>query len=206
MVPHRDHGLQCPVPRGSACGHRESWSHVGDTGGCETHVLACITLLSIVPSSHTCGIQTNTHTFPFSPQFRVWYQFHWIGIQMRQDHSSKALRVWMHLCPQNSGLEFLCTPENAARIGVFGRCLLHERRVLMIWVGVFLRIPREHTCPCPPGKDPAGRCQMWTRKGASPEGSLTGVLTWGFQPLGLWEIKACLQTTPPELLLCTLKG
>ena len=81
-------------------------------------------------------------------------------------------------------------PENAARITVFGRCFVHERRVLMIWVGVFLRIPRGHTSPCPPGKDPAGRCQMWTRKGASPEGSLTGVLTWGLQPLGLWEIKA----------------
>ena len=64
MVPHRDHRLQCPVSRGSACGHRISGSHVGETGGCETHLLACITLLLIVSSSHTCGAQIDTH-MPF---------------------------------------------------------------------------------------------------------------------------------------------
>ena len=37
---------------------------------------------------------------------------------------------------------------------------------LMNGVGVFLRSPREHACPCPPGGDPEGRCLVWTRKGA----------------------------------------
>ena len=159
MVPHRDHRLQCPVSRGSACGHRISGSHVGETGGCETHLLACITLLLIVSSSHTCGAQIDTHMpFQSTLQSLISVSLDWNpDATGPQSQGSQGLN---DLCPQNSGLEVMCTQEDAVRIGVFGRCLVHERRVLMIWVGVFLRIPKEHTSPCPPGKDPAGRCQM----------------------------------------------
>lgn len=38
-------------------------------------------------------------------------------------------------------------------------------------------------------------------RGPHQKSSLTGVLIWGLQPLGLWKIKACSQTSPPELLL-----